>query len=235
MRAVGLIAAGLVGVLGCSSAQGAFMSSLESVSAGGSANGVEGWKGWDNVASSAGSVSSAFSFSGSNSLLVTGYTDAVQEFSGITSGAWSVTARQYIAAGQSGLTYFILMNKYADGANYDSGGWSTQLRFDLAAGRVYDDFRGGSLAIATGQWSEVRVDIDLLANTVKHYYNGSLLSSGSWTRSGSSALALAAMDLYSADCNFTYYDAVSVASVPTAGTGWLCVMLGVMPARRRRR
>lgn len=228
----GLTAALTLALAGSASAD--FAAQFDSYITGTQLQNVDGWKGWDNVSSSAGLVSSDFFFTGTNSLKVHGYTDAVQTFSGVDSGVWSLSAKQYIPGGQAGQSYFILMNRYVDGGNSDSGMWSTQLRFDLAAGQVYDDFRGGSLAIATDQWADIRIDINLTANTVQSYYNNQLLSSGSWTTSGTSALALAAVDLYSAENNSAYYDNLSLTGVPTPG-GAAIGMAGLFVLLRRKR
>ena len=198
--------------------------------------GVDGWHGWDNVASAAGVVSDDIAYEGPNSLLVTGYTDAVQTYTGATAGTWMLEAKQYIASGQSGLSYFIVMNRYTPGANGDSAAWSAQVKFDLASGLLSDDFRGGSLPIAFNQWADLRLEIDLDADTVNTFYNDAHLSSGSWTRSGSSSLAIAAIDLYSGDANATYYDNVSLSpDVPSPGVpGAAALAIAGLCARLRR-
>jgi len=230
-------------------AQAGFFADFESYAPGQRLHGIDGWKGWDNASSVAGLVSSSVAYDSENSLMVSGIaqssTDAVHQFSGATSGAWSVSAMQYLGSGQSGSTYFILMNRYSDGGNNDAAMWSTQLRFDLGNGRVYDDFRGGSLAISTNEWASIRVDIDLTANTVKHFYNDILISQGAWTTGGSSAKALAAIDLYTGAQNVAYYDDVTVSSaselssavrIPAQGALVTMAVAGifVMPRRRRK-
>ncbi|MBX3379687.1 MAG: hypothetical protein KF805_06305 [Phycisphaeraceae bacterium] len=237
------------GVIAASAAANAeFFANFDLYNSGLRLQSVDGWKGWDNASGVAGLASNAFAYSGSKSLQVTGTvqstTDAVHQFAGATAGVWSVSAMQYLGSGQAGSTYFILMNKYADGANTNSASWSTQLRFDLGAGRVYDDFRGGSVALATNQWAAIRVDIDLTANTVKHFYNDMLISQGTWTRGASSANALAAIDLYTGAKNNAYYDNVSVsgssdynvARIPAQGALATMAVAGLcmMPSRRRR-
>ncbi|MGH7244481.1 MAG: hypothetical protein ACREJD_13805 [Phycisphaerales bacterium] len=228
-------------------AQAGFFADFEAYSPGQRLQGVDGWKGWDNVSSVAGLASSSVAFDSDRSLMVSGIaqssTDAVHQFSGATSGSWSVSAMQYLGSGQGGSTYFILMNRYADGGNYDSAMWSTELRFDLGAGRVYDDFRGGSVAIATDEWAAIRVDINLTANTVKSYYNDILISDGSWTRGGSSSNALAAIDLYTGEHNVAYYDDVSVSNgsdfnatrIPAQGALATMAVAGLVMMPRRRR
>jgi len=239
----------VVGIAGAGAvAQAGFFADFESYSPGQRLHGVDGWKGWDNVSGVAGLVSSSVAYDSENSLMVSGLaqssTDAVHQFTGATSGAWSVSAMQYLGSGQGGSTYFILMNRYSDGGNYDSAMWSTQLRFDFGSGRVYDDFRGGSVAIATDEWASIRVDVDLTANTVKHFYNDILISQGTWTTGGSSAFAIAAIDLYTGAQNVAYYDDVSVSSVselssamriPAQGAIATMAVAGILVLPRRRR
>jgi len=229
-----LAAAVLLSLAGQASAD--FVSSFDAFTADADLVGVDGWHGWDNVVSSSGVVSDDIAYEGENSLLIHGYTDAVQVYSGVNAGSWTMEAKQYIASGQSGLSYYIIMNRYVPGSNGDSAAWSAQLKFNLASGVVNDDFRGGSLPIAFNQWSDLRFDIDLDANTVQTYYNGSLLSSGAWMRGPSSSRAIAAIDLYSGDNNFTYYDNISLSpDVPTPGVpGAVALVLAGICVRLRR-
>jgi len=242
-----IAAAGFVAV--ASFAHAGYFADFESFSSGQRLQGIDGWKGWDNVSKVAGLVSKSVAYESDRSVMISGIaqssTDAVKQIAGATSGAWSVSAMQYLGGNQKGSTYFILMNKYADGKNNNAASWSTQLRFDLAAGRVYDDYRGGSVAISTNAWASIRVDIDLTANTVKHFYNEMLISQGTWTRGGASANALAAINLYTGAKNVAYYDNVTVSSaselssaarVPTQGAFVTMAVAGLiaMPRRRRR-
>lgn len=235
-----LCLAALAGTLAASAgvSQAAFFSSFDTYANGQQLSAAGGWQGWDNVASVAGIVDSSISYTGGNSLRIgSGYTDAVQTYSGVNSGIWNFSTRQYISSGQTGSTYVILMNQYADGANSSSAMWSVQLNFDLANGVVRDDFRGGSVAIAFNQWSTVDIAINLASNTISQYYNGTLVASGTWTTAAGSALNVAAVDLYTAGGNTAFYDDVSLvsaAAIPTPGTFSLA-SLGLLLAGSRRR
>jgi len=242
------VLASVVGLAATGHADGAYMSSFDALVPGADVVGVDGWQGWDGVASSAGVVSSDVAYEGSNSLLIRGYTDAVQTYAGATSGVWSLQAKQYIPSGQSGSSYFIVMNRYVDGGNTDGGMWSSQIRFNLASGGIYDDLRGGYAHAHFDSWNDIRIDIDLDANTIAQYYNDDLIAVGTWTRSGSSALAIAAIDLYSGEANSVYYDNISLtqtltpvtasADVPSPGTpGAVAIAAAAffLPMRRRTR
>lgn len=231
----------------CSVASAGFFADFEKYAPNQRMQGVDGWKGWDNASSVAGLVSSSVAYDSDRSLRISGTaqasTDAVHEFSGATSGVWTVSAMQYLGSGQKGSTYFILMNKYNENANNNNAFWSTQLRFDLAAGRVYDDLRGGSASIVTNQWASIRVDVDLTQNTVKHYYNDILISSGTWTTGSASKKAIAALDLYTGAKNDAYYDDISISSrsemsemrIPAQGSIATMAVAGFLMMPRRRR
>ena len=222
-------------------ARASFVSNFDSYASGQSLHNVDGWKGWDNVAGIAGTVSSTRAFSGTNALQVgPGQTDAVREISGVTSGVWNFTAMQYIASGQSGLTYVILMNRYLDGQNNSSDYWSVQLSFDVGAGTVNDDLRGGSTSLVYDAWVPIQIQINLDADTLSQYYNGTLIATGVWKRGAASVNALQAIDLYNNGGNAAYYDDVVVqlavsSNVPAPGilatTG--LAMLLLVPRRRR--
>lgn len=241
IASVGMVVAG-------AGAHAGFFADFEAYSPGQRLQGVDGWKGWDNASSVAGLVSNSVAYDSDRSLMISGIaqssTDAVHEFSGATSGSWTVSAMQYLGSGQAGSTYFILMNRYQDNGNNNNAYWSTQLRFDLSAGRVYDDFRGGSVAISTNAWAAIRVDINLAANTVKHYYNDMLISSGTWSTGSASKSALAAIDLYTGARNVAYYDDLTVSSaselssaarVPAQGALATMAIGGLLLMPRRRR
>lgn len=223
------------------SASATMISTFDSYTNGQALHNVDGWKGWNNVSSVAGLVSSTRAYSGTNSIAIgPGNTDAVNLVQAATSGTWNITAMQYIASGQTGLTYFILMNRYQDNGNSSSDYWSVQLKFDLSGGTVRDDFRGGSVAIQYNAWVPIQVQINLDANTVSQYYNGTLVASGSWRRGSGSLKAIQALDLYNNGSNTTYYDDVTVQpavspNVPAPGaiatTG--LAMLLLAPRRKR--
>jgi hypothetical protein len=217
------------------------ISHFDTYSSGQSLHNIDGWKGWNNVSSVAGIVSSSQAYSGTNSLAIAaGNTDAVKTLANATSGVWNITAMQYIATGQSGSTYFILLNQYQDNANTNSVSWSVQMKFDLDRGTVRDDFRGGSVAIQYNTWVRIQVQVDLDANTVSQYYNRSLVASGAWKRGAASLNAIQAIDLYNSGNNTTYYDDVSVQQAalpnvpaPSAIAAAGLAMLFMAPRRKR--
>ncbi|HPR07199.1 MAG TPA: hypothetical protein PLI17_11270, partial [Denitromonas sp.] len=180
--------------------------------------GQGGWEGWDGSAAAGALTSNAQALSAPNSADILGATDLVHQYSGYTSGKWVYTAMQYIPNDFVGQTYFILLNTYVSG-NVNADNWSTQLCFDSATGQVNDDVPGScsgtnTLPLVTGQWVEIRVEIDLDADTQAIYYNNQLLVQDTWTGhvSGGGALNIGAVDLFANGASSVFYDDMSLAA-----------------------
>jgi hypothetical protein len=193
-----------------------FNEDFESYAAGSNLHGQGGWKGWDNDPGAGAVVSTAFSFNGTQSANVTGPSDLVHEFTGINSGQYILSIRQYIPSTSSGNSYFILLNKYRDGGAGTYDNWSVQTVFNLASGAITSDMGSGNLTMTKNQWAEIRLLIDLGANRVSEYYNGQLLTTHAWQSGGVNALA--AIDLYANNAGPIYYDALSIEPVPEPAT-----------------
>jgi hypothetical protein len=193
---------------------------FDSYANGQSLHGVGGWKGWDNNPAFTAYATDLYALSAPNSVDITPTSDLVHEFSGYTSGAWVVTAWQYIPSTSTGQQYFILLNTYADGG---INNWSTEIQF--ANGSVINDGDGATLPVIFDQWVEIRVEIDLDTDVQAIYYGGNLLTQTSWTEglSGGGALNIGAMDLFSNAASDIYYDDISIEEAnPTATetTSW---------------
>jgi uncharacterized membrane protein len=174
-------------------------------------HGQGGWKGWFNDPTYGAFTRDEFAVSTPNSVEIVGTSDLVHEFSGYTGGGWTVTAWQYIPAGFSGTSYFLLLNSYDDvGANLN---WSTQVNFNSGSGLVVNDgASGGTLPMVTGEWVEIQVVINLDNDTQQFYYDNQLLYSGTWTDevSGNGQLNIGAVDLYANAASAVYYDNISL-------------------------
>ncbi len=178
--------------------------------------GVGGWSGWYGVESVAGQVSGAHSHSFPYSIEVDGGADdAVHPFTGYTSGQWVFTAWQYIPSNLDGLTYFILNNEYSESGSAD---WAVETHMDPASDLVWDQLRDPTQQYAQpvvyDAWIEIRVDIDLDANFMVHYYNGAEISSGTWNIYTGGDIAIANVDLYAPHDVPVWYDDISLLPVP---------------------
>jgi len=201
---------------------------FDSYATGSQLHGQGGWKGWDNSPAGGALASGAQFATAPNSAEIVGASDLVHEYSGATSGPFAYIAWQYVPSSMTGVSYFILLNTYNDGGPYN---WSVQVEFDGALNQVNNTgASGGSLPLIRGQWVQLRVEIDLTADTQAFYYNNQLLYQGSWSNevSGGGALEIAAVDLFANGASAVYYDDMVLASGPAEIT--LAKTVGTVPA-----
>jgi hypothetical protein len=194
-----------------------FLENFDSYAVGSNVHGQGGWKGWLNDPNAGAFVDDAFSVSPSNSINIEGPSDLVHEFSGYTSGFFTITAKMYIPGDFSGETYFIFQNVYSD-ADPNSISWSTQVIFQSSDGTVAnapDAANPGSMPYVTDEWADIQMDVDLDADTQTFYYNGVVLYTGSWTGQFPSQvvpgiLNIGSIDLYANGSTPVYYDDISI-------------------------
>ncbi|MEO7793315.1 MAG: hypothetical protein ABIV06_00965 [Thermoanaerobaculia bacterium] len=180
--------------------------------------GQGGWEGWAGSATVGALTSATQLRSAPNSIDVLGDTDLVHQYAGYTSGVWTYTAYLYLPAGETGKTYFILLNTYPATV---FGHWSVQLCFDGAAGVLRDDLAGTCVAPSTttlvrDQWVEIRVIADLTANTQTVFYNSVLFYTAPWsTHLGpEGAISLRAVDLFGNNAGSAFWDDLSLSNLP---------------------
>jgi subtilisin family serine protease len=204
------------GFEGASSAS--FSENFDSYVTGSNVHGQGGWKGWANDSAAAATVVDTQSVSTPNSIEIVTTSDLVHEFSGYTSGAWTITAKQFVPADFTGQSYFIFQNVYSD-IDTSVISWSTQVIFDGAAGTVANEATGadqGSTPMVTGQWVDLRLDVDLDADMQTFSYNGTVVFSGSWTgqypdQGVPGILNIGAIDLFANGASAVYYDDIQIA------------------------
>jgi hypothetical protein len=156
---------------------------------------VGGWKGWDNVAAAAGTVDNSQSRSAPNSIRIdAGVTDAIHPLIGAVCGKWTVIVWQRIPTGglAGGPVYLILNNIYNDGGPYD---FTTQLK--CSGTTIVDDFprTKAPVPLVFDQWVQIRLEIDLNANTITSFYNNTQISTGTYAFSG--PVSIENIDLFS--------------------------------------
>jgi hypothetical protein len=183
-----------------------------------SLHGQGGWKGWDNDPAWTAYVSDDQARSSPHSVDIVGDADIVREFEGIVSGEWILTVWVYVPADLFGLSYFILLSDYADGAG-QANEWAIQMVFDADQGLVISEHSGPSLPLVTDQWVEIRVEIDLDTDYFELYYDGTILEEKAWTagpnNEGTGYLKLAAIDLFANSATSVYYDDLSLEGEAT--------------------
>jgi hypothetical protein len=177
---------------------------FESYEAGTILNNVGGWAGWAGDEGAAAPVSDAFAYSGLNSVEIPGTADLVHEFE-MAGGQFVLTAMQYIPSGTTGSTYFILMNQYGGPDE-----WSTQTTYNMDDGVItaWGDGASPDVTIQYDQWVELKIEVDMDANTLVEYYNGVQIDSKEWSASNSGVFG--AIDLYGNGASSVYYDDIVI-------------------------
>jgi len=172
-----------------------------------------GWKGWDNTPASGAYVTNVQSFSSPNSVDVNAATDLVHEYEGYSTGNWVYRCMQYIPTDYTGNSYFILLSDYTDGAGQNNK-WALVIRFDMANQIVESESDLVTLPLITGEWVELRTEIDLNTDWFQFYYDNTLLIEKAWTagwnNAGDGFLVIDAVDLFANTATPVYYDDMSL-------------------------
>ena len=213
---------------------------FESYPLGANIGGLGGWAGWDGATVGATVIANPKD-AADRVLSLVANDDLVQQFSGYTSGQWQFTARQFIPKAFSGSqTYLILMNNYNIGASAPKG-WSVQMIFDYVNGYIIDAESATTynVPIVYDVWNDIKVMIDLEANTQSTYYNGTLVGSADWYDLPGEPTHLkniGALDLW-ADTGGqgVLYDDISLLAVPEPSTAGVLLCLQVLALLKRRR
>jgi len=161
-------------------------------------HGQGGWEAWDDNPATTGYVTDNQSHSPDNSAEISWYgsisADIVQQFTGVSSGNWTLTTWLYIPGDMVGDSMFILLNTYSHGGPYS---WSLQI--NVNATKIWDrDNVDDWLPSITDDWAELRWEVDFEADIQTVYYDNVELLSKSWIDgvSGGGAKNLACIDLY---------------------------------------
>jgi len=171
-----------------------------------------GWGGWGAVPAAGAYVRDDQAYSTPQAVEIAGASDLVHEYSGYTTGQWTYKCMQYIPSDFEGDSYFILLS------GYDGGGsgtvWTVQLSFNSATGVVQSQWTNEELPYVTGQWVEIRCEIDLTDDWLEIYYDGDFLAEHAWTDTvqgtGGGTLNIAAVDLFANSATIVYYDDISL-------------------------
>jgi len=183
---------------------------FDSYTAGSGLSGQGGWFPWDNNPAGDAYITTTQAKSAPNSVDITPTSDMVQEFN-IMSGTPTITAWNYIPSGSTGIQYFILLTVYM-GSDSD---WALDLKFDSDAGVVSTVEGTATTGIVYDQWVEVKVEIDLAADTQSIYYNGALLETIPWSPT-SQIYQFGALDLFGNSASSIYWDDLTVVAPGSA-------------------
>ena len=181
-----------------------------------------GWKGWDNAPTAGAYVTNSQSYSSPNSVDINEATDLVHEYEGYTTGQWVYRCMVYVPTDFIGLASFMLLSDYTDGAGQNNK-WALVIQFDSTNQVVesYNDLI--TTPLITGEWVELRTEIDLDSDWFEFYYDNSLLIEKAWTagwnNAGDGFRVIDAVDLFANTATSVYYDDMSL--VP-AGEELIC-------------
>ena len=166
-------------------------------------HGQGGWEAWDNDPATTGYVTDNQSHSPDNSAEIAWYggtsADMVYQFSGVSSGNWTLTTWSYVPSDMVGKSYILLLNKYEHGGSHVIQDWSLQLEVSASIGRISDmDNLDDWLPLITDEWVEIRVEIDFEVDIQTVYYDDVELLQKGWTDgvSPGGQKNLACIDLY---------------------------------------
>jgi len=172
-----------------------------------------GWKGWDNDPQFYGTVTNEQSISTPHSVKIELNSDLIHEYEGYTSGQWVYTAWQFVPTDFAGESYFMLFSSYTDGAGSNNK-WALVIRFDSINQIVESEADAVTTPLITGQWIELRTEIDLDSDWFKFYYNDYLLIQKAWTacwnNAGDGFLVIDAVDLFANTASKVFYDDMSL-------------------------
>jgi hypothetical protein len=146
----------------------------------------------------------------------------VHEYEGYTTGQWIYRCMVYVPTEFTGLASFILLSDYTDGAGQNNK-WALVIQFD-STNQVVESYNDlVTTPLITGEWVELRTEIDLDSDWFEFYYDNSLLIEKAWTagwnNAGDGFLVIDAVDLFANTATSVYYDDMSL--VP-AGEELIC-------------
>ena len=209
------VALGLAGLCNTALAQD-WSEDFESYSNGQVLDHVGGWYGWDNVSGVCGNCSNAQAHGGTKSIFTEATDDAIHNFA-YNTGTGTIRAWVYTdSALFANDHHFIVNNEYNDGGPYE---WIVQLSFDKTGGyggganTVADALRTETNfpPIAFDQWVEIRIEVNIAADTITTYYNNVEVSTGVlFVRGGLHEIQN--IDLYTEGAG-AYYDDLSVTGL----------------------
>ena len=180
------------------------------------------WTTWSGAPGSATEdplISNAYSYSGSNSVVIKPNNDLVRLHGQLTSGICNIGFQIYIPTGKSG--YFNSLNKFVIGAPNANQKWAFECYFNT--GGVGSLKAAGStipFTYTNNAWHPVQLIVDLDLDSAQLWIDGTKIYQWQWTKgydgAGGYPLELDATDIFgAATTDSMYVDNFLVTSYPT--------------------
>ena len=213
----------------------AWSDGFEDYAVGGGVIGQGAWVGWENVGTDDAVVVNTIVHSGDKSLQVGGeaMVDLVPQFSGVTSGTWTVSAWTYVPSGTTGGFDMGGLSRHKGFQGATDTQWFGHIGFSLGDGT---NGTFGSEAVQYDTWVEIKSVLNIDAHTFDLSYDGVPSGSGSWNETLDNALV--GLDVWTPGGTGTMYvDDMSLVPEPGTlsllGVGGVCLLLGCLRRRRR--
>jgi hypothetical protein len=109
-----------------------------------------------------------------------------------------------------------------------------QVYFDAVQNKVRSDFDGAQQSLVKGRWVDIRIEIDLDADTQSLWYDGQKLYTKSWRNgvTGNGLKNIAAVDLYGNNVGPVYYYDAKLVPVTTGLSGLVPLVANPAPDDR---
>jgi hypothetical protein len=157
-----------------------------------------------------GSIITTAAHTGTKAFKLSRFTDVIRS-GNITSGQWVIKAQTFFPSNLTAPTdsgYFILLNECNTTPPVS---FSLLLLFEGASGQIKNTLLpdAGFIPIARGQWTELRIDVDLDTHTHSVFYGGqALYQNRPYAPSG--RMAVECLALYSDGIDGMLFDTISV-------------------------
>ena len=146
---------------------------FDSYPLGGSIVGQGGWREFNGVPGGSSFVSNTKALSAPHSVATRRFSNTIREFSGYTSGRWIFKAQVYVPSSTTDEFWFQFMSFYKDNGPYF---WAASIELNSptpGTALVWGGANGnGQVGVVYDRWAELKLVIDLDADTIEIFYDG---------------------------------------------------------------
>jgi len=138
-------------------------------------------------------ISTAYAFSGANSVLFSDWNDLVKPLNNLTSGWWFLLMQVYVPSNKTG--YFDILTVFEPPSNME---WGMECYFDIGGqGRLITGFfNQTNFSFEYNTWQMIKIMVQLDTGNSKFWINENLIHTWDWTDGGTLTNQLAAIDFF---------------------------------------